>query len=75
MQVFNQINFGIIPGGTSNSLSVALNGKNMYKCCLNIIRNKLVLSDLMEVEIDGIIRIATTAAIYGIVASVTHKAE
>lgn len=29
----------------------------------------------MEVSIDGIKKLATTAAIYGIVASVTHKAE
>lgn len=49
---YDQINFGIIPIGTRNSLACTLNGNNINETIFNIIKGKTIKSDLIKAKAD-----------------------
>ncbi|OMJ71977.1 hypothetical protein SteCoe_29684 [Stentor coeruleus] len=71
----NKIRIAILPSGSRNSLSVELNGKSFNKGVYNILKNYTILGDLMLVDTDDDVLLATTAVMCGLGADLPYEAE
>lgn len=71
----SKISIGVVPTGSRNSLAVELSGKSIPKAIFNIIKAKHIVGDLMKVQLDSEVVLATTAILLGLGADIPKEAD
>lgn len=69
------ISIGVVPTGSRNSLAIELSGKSVQKSIFNILKSNSTLCDLIKVELENEVILATTAILIGIGADIPKEAD